>query len=247
MNLKGNTILITGGATGIGFSFADKLVKLGNTVLICGRRKEKLEEAKRKSPSLLTFRADISNEMNRIEIFNYVRSELPALNILINNAGIQRKIDLTAGEKGFMEADNELEINLKSQLHMIALFLPLLIKQPSSAIVNVTSGLGIVPLSRFPIYSATKAAMHSYSLSLRHQLTPTGVKVFEVIPPTVYDTDLKGGPIEKSDYSISTNEMTDAFIDGFQKDILEIAAGPAKKWLDASAAETRQIFSGMNH
>ncbi|MGC8618272.1 MAG: SDR family oxidoreductase [Thermoplasmata archaeon] len=247
MKLKGNTILITGGATGIGFAFADRLAKLGNTVLVCGRRKDRLEEAKTKSPSLLTFVADISNESDRKKLLNYTVKELPTLNVLINNAGIQRRIDLTSGENGLKEADVEMEINLRSQIHMVGLFLPILMKQQSSAIVNVTSGLGIVPLSYFPIYSATKAAMHSYSLSLRHQLKSTNVKVFEVIPPTVHDTELKGKSIEKTDYSISTAEMAEEFIDGFQRDIQEISTGQAKKWLSASPEEVERIFSGMNH
>lgn len=247
MKLNGNTILITGGATGIGFAFANRLAKLGNTVLICGRRKDKLEEAKKKSPSLLTFVADITSERDRERLFDYVERELPTLNVLINNAGIQNKIDLLAGEDGLAEANIEIETNFRSQIHMVGLFLPILMKQNSSAIVNVTSGLGIIPLPYFPIYSATKAAMHSYTISLRHQLKSTNIRVFELIPPTVYDTELKGKPIEKNDYSISTNELTDEFIDGFQKDGLEIAAGPIKKWRNISPEEVERIFFSMNH
>lgn len=100
MNLNGNTILITGGATGIGFGVADRLTKLGNIVMICRRRKDKLEEAKMKSPSLLTFIADISNDGGRKKLLEYAGREIPKLNVLINNAGIQGKIELTKGEDG---------------------------------------------------------------------------------------------------------------------------------------------------
>ncbi|MCL4447600.1 MAG: SDR family NAD(P)-dependent oxidoreductase [Thermoplasmatales archaeon] len=247
MELKGNTILITGGATGIGFSFADRLSKLGNTVIICGRRRDKLEEAQSKSPHILTFRADVSSEKDRRELFDYVEKVYPKLNVLINNAGIQRRVNLNEGERVLKEIDYEIEINFRSQVHMTATFLPLLLAQNQSAIVNVTSGLGIIPLSIFPTYSATKAAMHSYTISLRHQLKSTNVKVFEVIPPTVHDTELKGKPLERSEYSISTTELTDAFIAGLEKDVSEIAAGSTLRWLEASGTEMKQIFYGMNH
>jgi uncharacterized oxidoreductase len=246
MKLKGNTILITGGATGIGFAFADRLAKIGNDVIICGRRKDKLEEAHRKSNYLHTIVSDISDDKDRKGLLSYVQTEFPEFNFLINNAGIQRKVDLTSDERGITEGDEEIEINFKAQIHVTAMFLPLLLKQQNAAIINVTSGLGLIPLSIFPIYSATKAAMHSYTLSLRHQLRNTNVKVFEVIPPTVYDTELKGGSIEKKDYSISSSELTDALIEGLEREILQIGAGSSLGWLKASSAEFQQIFSRMN-
>lgn len=247
MKMEGNTVLITGGATGIGLAIADRLAKLGNEVIICGRRKDKLDEAQKESSTLHARIADISDRRSREELLDFVVNDYPALNMLINNAGIQRKIDLASGEDAIREGDREIEINFKSQVHLTAMFLPLLQKQENAAIVNVTSGLGLIPLSTFPIYSATKAAMHSYTLSLRHQLRNRGVKVFELIPPTVHDTELKGKPTARTEYSISSSEVADALVAGMAKDNLEIGAGPSLGWLRASGDEIQQIFGRMNH
>jgi uncharacterized oxidoreductase len=247
METKGNTVLITGGSTGIGFGFAKRLVELGNTVIICGRRKEKLEEAENAIPEIHTVRCDISNELDRRQLFSQVTREYPDLNILINNAGIQRRVDFTKGTQDLGDADQEIEINFKAQIHVTGMFLPVLLEKRNGAIVNVTSGLGLIPLSIFPVYSATKAAMHSFTISLRHQLRHSNLKVFEVIPPTVYDTYLKGRPMDRNDYSISTSEMTDAFIEGLKKDSYEITAGQTVRWANASKREVDEIFNMMNH
>jgi uncharacterized oxidoreductase len=247
METKGNTVLITGGATGIGFGFAKRLIELGNTVIICGRRKEKLEEAKNAIQEIHTVRCDISNELDRRQLFSEVTREHPNLNILINNAGIQRRVDLTKGTEDLEDADDEIEINFKAQIHVSGMFLPVLLEKRNGAIVNVTSGLGLIPLSVFPVYSATKAAMHSFTISLRHQFRYSNLKVFEVIPPTVYDTYLKGRPMDRNDYSISTSEMTDAFIEGLKNDSYEITAGQTVRWASASKHEADEIFGMINH
>lgn len=111
MKMEGNTVLITGGATGIGLAIADRLAKLGNEVIICGRRKDKLDEAQKESSTLHARIADISDRRSRKELLDFVVNDYPALNMLINNAGIQRKIDLASGEDTIMEGDREIEIN----------------------------------------------------------------------------------------------------------------------------------------
>lgn len=247
MKTSGNTVLITGGATGIGFAMAERLVKLGNTIIICGRRQEKLEEAKKRLPGLHVKRCDISKEGERRALYDWISKEFPNLNVLINNAGIQRAVDLKKGMEDLMKNEDEIEINLRSQIYLSALFIPLLMKQGSSAIVNVSSGLGFIPLAMFPVYSATKAAIHSFTVSLRHQLRETPIRVYEVIPPTVHDTELKGEPIPKSDYSISAAEMGDAIIKGLETDQYEITAGFSTGWVSASKSDAEKIFKGMNH
>jgi uncharacterized oxidoreductase len=245
MKLSGDTVLITGGATGIGFAIAERFAKLGNTVIICGRRQDKLDAAKAKIPSLHTIRCDISVDGERTSLLKAIESDSNGLNILVNNAGIQRFISLKGGREELLKVDDEIDTNLKAQIHTIAMFIPLLSKR-ESAIVNVTSGLGFVPMARFPIYSATKAALHSFTMSLRHQLKGTSIKVFELIPPTVHDTELKGKPIEKAEWTVSASEVADALVDGMVNDAQEIPVGGTKRWASASRAELDDAFGRIN-
>lgn len=246
MKLSGNTILITGGATGIGFALAERFASMGNEVIICGRREGKLNEAKAKLPKVHVKRCDISKEADRQDLYNWIEKDFSGMNVLVNNAGIQRRIDLTKGPEDLLKNEDEIEINLRSQIYLAALFMPMLLKRKESAIINVSSGLGFVPMAQFPVYSATKAAIHSFTKSLRHQLKNTPIKVFEIIPPAVHDTELKGKPIPKSDFSISAGEMASAVIAGLEKDQFEIGAGGANGWLSASKSDLDMAFEGMN-
>ncbi len=244
MKTKGNTVLITGGATGIGFALAKRFVELENKVIICGRRKEKLETAAKELGTVEVIRCDISKEEERARLFEAVSSGFDNLNVLVNNAGIQMQIDLRNGIDGLLVED-EIETNLKAPIYLTARFMPLLMKNKAT-IINVSSGLGLVPMARFPIYCATKAAMHSFSLSLRQQLKDIPIKVFEVIPPTVYDTELKGKEMERSEWSISSAEMADATIKGLKAEQYEIYAGGSAAWATASKSELDSIFRNIN-
>ncbi len=246
VKVSGNTVLITGGATGIGLALAEKLLGLGNEVIICGRRTAKLEEARIKLPHLHTRRCDISKENEREELFKWIESNFKNFNVLVNNAGIQKRIDLRKGREDLSGAEDEIEINLRSQIHLSALFIPLLSKRKEAAIINISSGLGFVPMASFPVYSATKAAIHSFTISLRHQLKSTPIKVFEVVPPAVHDTELKGRPAQKTEYSISAWEMAGAIVEGLENERYEISAGAAKKWIEASRRELDEAFSNIN-
>jgi len=247
MKTRDNTILISGGATGIGFALAESFVKLGNNVIVCGRRMEKLEDAKRRLPSLTVRQCDVSKESDRRALYDWVEKEFKDLNVLVNNAGIQRRIDFTKGTEDLLRQEDEIDINFKAQVYLAAEFVPLLSRQKEAAIVNVSSGLGFVPLNVFPIYSATKAAIHSFTISLRFQLRKTTVKVYEVIPPTVYDTELKGKPIEKAEWTVSSSEVAEAVVKGLGEDVFEIAVGPSKRWLSSSKTELDQAFGNINH
>ena len=222
-------------------------MKLDNTVMICGRRADKLEEAKERNPMLIARQCDISKENDRKNLYDWVRDNYGGINVLVNNAGIQRRVDLTKGMDDLLMNEDEIEINLKAQIYLAAQFVPMLSKHKEAAIVNVSSGLGFVPLAIFPIYSATKAALHSYTMSLRYQLRGTSIRVFEVIPPTVHDTDLKGKPIEKAEWTVSSSEVAEAVIRGLEANEDEIAIGPTKRWMSITKSELDQIFSNINH
>ncbi len=247
MRLDGNTILITGGSVGIGFALAERFVKLGNTVIVCGRREERLNEAKEKVPGLNTFRCDVSSSGDRKKLVEFVKKNFPAINMLVNNAGIQLRVDMKKGLDELAESD-EIDINLKACICMSAEFIPLLSTKAEAAILNVSSGLGIIPSAAYPVYSATKAGVRSFTKALRHQLKDTPIKVFDIIPPLVHDTELHyGKPLERTDFSVSASEMADAVIDGLKENRYEIAAGPAKNWLDmASNPQLDQAFGNMN-
>src|SRR5579859_3919624 len=180
MKLTGNTILITGGATGIGFELAAALAQRGNEVIICGRRADRLDEAKAKVPQLHTHVGDVRDPR---ALATWAVEAFPALNVLINNAGVQHLFDFNAPD--FAKADEEIAINLLAPIELTAMLLPHLQQRADAAIVNVSSGLAFVPLARMPIYCATKAALHSLTMTMRDQLRGTGIRVFEIIPPIV--------------------------------------------------------------
>lgn len=248
MRMSGNTVLITGGATGIGLSLAEALMGAGNEVIVCGRRREKLEEARLRLPSLHTRKCDVSLEAERKDLYEWVSRVFPKINVLVNDAGIQRVIDLKKGTEDLLSGDDEIEINLKAYVHMAALFTPIFMGREESAIVNVSSALGFVPIAIMPIYCATKAAIHSYSMSLRHQLRDTPVKVYEVIPPTV-DTDLDRGARARrgqTERGIPPSEVAKAIMAGLEADNYEIVVGEARNLKGASSEMVQKIFEGMN-
>jgi uncharacterized oxidoreductase len=244
--MKDNTVLITGGATGMGFALAESLVKLGNRVIICGRRADKLEAAKKKLPALSVKQCDISKESEREALYAWIQENFKELNVLINNAGIQRRVDFTKGAEDLTTKEDEIDINFKAQVYLAARFVPILSKQKQAAIVNVSSGLAFVPMAMFPIYSATKAAIHSFTTSLRHQLRGTSIRVFEVIPPVIHDTELKGKPVEKADWTVSSSEAAEAVVKGLEEDSYEIAIGPSRRWMSSTKSELDQAFSNIN-
>lgn len=182
MNLQNNTILITGGTSGFGYEFASKLIALGNTVIITGRNEQKLQEVKTKLPSVHVMRSDVSNPNDIADLFNSVTKEFPKLNILINNAGEMRKISLHQ-QHALTDIIREIEINLMGPIRIVQQFLPHLKKQSNAAILNVTSGIALMPFPISPIYSASKAGLRSYTQALRVQLKNTGIKVIELVAP----------------------------------------------------------------
>ncbi len=248
MKTEGNTILITGGATGIGFAIAQTLLNSGNKVIICGRRVAKLKEAETRLPQIHTKVCDISKRKERLELFNWVTDNFNDLNILINNAGIQKVINLRKGTQDLLKGGDEIETNLVALIHLSALFIPFLMDKKEAAIVNVSSGLGFVPRAAFPVYCATKAAVHSFSLSLRHQLRKTPVKVFELIPPMV-DTELGFWTTGKESLTyrgISPAEVSTAMLAALAGDNYEIAVGEANNLVAGSRTDPEGTFQNIN-
>ena len=248
MKTQGNAVLITGGATGIGFSLAEAFVKAGNQVVVCGRRETKLREAKTKLPQVYTKVCDLSKNDERRLLYEWARSNFNEVNILVNNAGIQRMIDLRKGINELSAGEDEIEVNLKACVHLSALFIPSFLKKKEAAIINVSSGLCFVPIAIMPVYCATKAAIHSFTLSLRYQLRDTSVKVFEVIPPTV-DTELdKGVRAQRGqeDRGIPPVEVAKATLKAVENDQYEVPIGMAENLRTGARTNPEQVFQNMN-
>ena len=231
MIINGNTILITGGATGIGFSLAKKFVELGNNVLICGRRENRLQEAKEKVPALHYKMCDIANSGQRNELFNWVKNEFPGLNMLINNGAYQNDYSLTEGLDALEGAADEIAAILTAPIMMNAMFTDFLKDKENATIVNVTSILGFVPMARIPVYCAAKAGCHTYTLLQRKQYANAGIKIkiFEAAPPHV-ESELNIEGRKKAGYASGPKgldpDVYAAFvIDGIRDDVLDIFYG----------------------
>ncbi|MCM3628585.1 SDR family NAD(P)-dependent oxidoreductase [Paenibacillus glycanilyticus] len=225
MKLQSNTILITGGASGIGLELAGRLLEKGNTVIIAGRDREKLDKAKAQYPKLHAFSCDVTDPAAIAELYNNVTAQFPDLNVLINNAGQMRKINLLANE--LVDINSEIATNLSGPVRMVNQFLPHLLKRPASAIMNVSSALAFVPFAISPVYGATKAGIHSYTQSLRAQLKNTSVQVFELAPPLTKTTlvDAFGPNDMKGSVPMETSKLIDHVIAAMERDQLEIRPG----------------------
>ena len=243
MNLSGNTVLITGGASGIGWAFAERFLKAGSEVIICGRRADKLEEVKKQYPQVHTRVCDVGQESDRLALFRWVTEEFPEVNVLLNNAGIQRRVTLTDNQEAWSSHQSEIAINLEAPIHLALLFIPHLKQHSPAYIINVTSGLSFVPLAQAAVYSATKAALHSFTLSLRYQLTGTNIKVIEIVPPAV-NTDL-GGPGLHT-FGAPLQEFADAVMQRVANGEEEIGYGTSEFSRKASREELQEVFKRMN-
>ena len=225
MKLVDRTILVTGGTSGIGLELARRLVAKGNTVIVTGRDEARLASVRTTLPGVHAIGSDVADAAAIDALHAEVVARFPSLDVLVNNAGVMRKLDLRADPS---DITREIEINLAGPVRMVQRFLPLLSRQPEAAIVNVSSGLAFVPLAMSPVYSATKAGLHSYSQSLRIQLAKTRVRVIELAPPGT-DTPLFSGDFTADDVKgmqpMDVGTLVTRAIAGIEKGRVEIRPG----------------------
>jgi uncharacterized oxidoreductase len=223
--------LITGGAGGIGYELTKQLTALGNAIFITGRDQTKMDRAKAAFPKIHTFRSDVSDPEAIATLYEKVTQQFPELNILINNAGVMRKINVHDKAGSLEDITREIEINLSGPIRMVKQFLPHLKTKSEAAIMNVSSGLAFVPLPISPVYCATKAGLHSFTESLRVQLRNTKVKVFDLAPPATQTELLDGFDVEdmKGASIMKVDDMVKVVVKGMQTDRFEIRPGQANQ------------------
>jgi uncharacterized oxidoreductase len=191
MKMTGNTILITGGTSGIGHALAEQFHRRGNRVIVAGRRQELLDEIVETHPTMRAIRVDVTDGKALQAFATEVATEFPHLNVLINNAGISRMEEITNDEADLATSRDIVQTNIIATLQLTGALLPVLRNQPGATIVTTTSGLAFVPRYNFPTYCATKAFLHSWVQSLRLQLRKAEIEVLELVPPYV-QTELAG-------------------------------------------------------
>jgi uncharacterized oxidoreductase len=221
-------VLITGGGSGIGAGLASALHARGSEVIIVGHRRERIEAVAERHPGMHAEVADISDPQHVAALASRVGDGWPELTTVINNAGIQHLFDFTGPDPlDPAELGREIDVNLKGVIYVANALLPLLKAQPRSRLVNVGSGLGYVPLAAAPIYSATKAAVHSFTIALRRQLRDSPVQIVELIPPAVV-TDLHRHLDENPPRAMELDDFIDAAMAGLDSGRNEIVVGLAK-------------------
>ena len=239
MQMTGNTILITGGTSGIGLELAMQLSALKNVVIITGRNQSKLDAIRHTHPDLIVMQSDVSDPIAIAKLQARITREYPKLNMLVNNAGVMRKINLQDRGADLEDLSREIEINLTGPVWMVKQFLPQLKAQPFSAIVNVSSALAFVPFPISPIYSATKAGIHAFTKALRVQLKNTNIRVFELVPPSTQTPlqDAFSATDVKASANMDVQVLGKKAMEGLRRDKLEIRPGAANvlNWLSRIA------------
>ncbi|MEO6833091.1 MAG: SDR family NAD(P)-dependent oxidoreductase [Chitinophagaceae bacterium] len=239
MKLTGNKILITGGATGIGLGLTERFLQEKNTVIICGRRESTLQEAVEKYPSVITKACDLSLEADRIELFNWISDNHSDLNVLVNNAGIQNWMKLE-DDNFYDRAMEEIAINIVAPIHLTKLFSAL---NSLETIINVTSGLAFVQLTKTPVYCATKAFFHSFTRSLRHLLKSKNIEVIELIPPAL-NTDLGGKGLHIGQPEVA--DFVNAIFQQLEEGKTELTFGLSEAMVNATPEMIQATFDRMN-
>jgi len=228
MKLNGRTILITGGSAGIGLAFALKFLELGNQVIVTGRRQTVLDEMKEKYPKLHTIQGDVADPAQIAALATSVKAKFPKLDVLMNNAGIMLHKNLKVPAADLDALMIEMNINVGGVIRTTSAFIDVLTANKGT-VINVSSALAFVPLPSAPIYCATKAAIHSYTQSLRFQLEETGIEVIELMPPAV-KTDLSAEIAEGEGVTlITTDELVKQSFASLKAGTLEIRPGQAKQ------------------
>lgn len=243
MKLTSNTILITGGSSGIGLELTGRLLDLRNKVIICGRSSEKLESAKQIFPGIHTIQCDLSVPDERIDLASRITRDFPDCNILVNNAAVVHRDSFLNGHQIPEKSRLEVETNLMAPIVLAKLLMPLLMQNNRSAIINVTSGLIYAPRVIYPFYNATKAALHSFTRVIREQLRDTDIEVIEVQFPAVNTPWHDGVPPK---IAISTEKAVNEMLKGLEKGKPEIHVGGVKKLRTLSRIAPELAFRKIN-
>jgi uncharacterized oxidoreductase len=246
MKVSGRTLLITGGTSGIGMELARQLVDRGNTVIVTGRDLDRLKAAQQAVPGLHIFQSDVSDPTSVESLYKTVSDQFPKLNTLVNNAGTMRNVKLD-GQHPLSDLTAEVDGNLKGPMWMVQTFLPLLLRQKSSLIVNVSSGLAFIPFPAAPIYSASKAALHAYTQCLRAQLADTCVSVVELAPPGTETPLFRGEFAEemKGEKAMDVSVLARRAIAGIEAGKTEIRPGVSNILKIASRVAPHFMFRQM--
>lgn len=239
MKISNNKILITGGATGIGLGLTERFIQENNTVIICGRRESVLKEVQDKFPSVITKVCDLSKANEREELYKWITENHPDLNVLLNNAGMQQWMHVTDADF-YLRAKDEIAINIEAPIHLSSLFSNL---TSLDTIINVTSGLSFVPLTKVPVYSATKAFFHSFTLSLRQLLKVKNIEVIEMIPPAL-NTDLGGKGLHDAAPPVSA--FIESVFEQMKEGKTELTFGFSEGMLKAGPDDLKKAFERMN-
>ena len=241
MKTSGNTVLITGGSAGIGLAIAKLLTQHNNKVIITGRNPERLAQAAKELPGVTTIVSDVSNGQDVAKLVHTLQQDFPGLNMLINNAGKAYAYQLSDTANAADKATDEMVTNYFAVIRLTEQLLPLLRRQPEAAIVNVTSIVAFAPSAGISTYAASKAALRSYTLSLRHTIAP--LRVFELMPPLV-NTDLSadiGGA-----NGIPPQQVASEFLAALEHDEYEIRVGDTEQIYQLSLSSPAAAFAAMN-
>jgi uncharacterized oxidoreductase len=239
MKISGNKILITGGASGIGLGLTERFIREGNDIVICGRRIDALEKVKKNHPQIDYLQCDLSQSKDRERLFNWITDKHPDTNVLINNAGIQQWMKIT-DENFFNRAVEEITVNILAPVHLTSIFVN---HKKLETIMNVTSGLSFVPLTKTPVYSATKAFFHSFTISLRELLKNKNIEVIEIIPPAL-NTDLGGKGLH--DFAPPVENFIDSIFEQLKNGKAELTFGFTEAMSKAGQEIFKPTFEKMN-
>lgn len=244
MNVSNKTILITGGGSGIGFATAQLLSQHGNRLILTGRNEVRLREAAAQLPNATAIACDLNDAAAVAQLVSRVQQEFSDLSLLINNAGQAYTYQLSAKADAASKAGEEIATNYLAVLRLTEHLLPLLSQQPEAAIVNVTSIVAFAPSAAIPTYSASKAALHSYTQALRHTLAQsTSIRVFELMPPLV-NTDFSqeiGGS-----NGIPPQQVAEELLAGLEQDSYEIRVGQTAQFYEFHRASPAEAFASLN-
>ena len=243
MAFQNNTVLITGGSSGIGLQLAKLLTEKNNQVIICGRSEDKLAKAKKLVPGLITFACDISVKIECFKLAAFVKEHYPECNVLINNAAIVHLTSFYEDEQMVDRAELEIGTNLTAPVMLSKIFIPIIEKNPAPKIINITSGLAYIPRAVYPVYNATKAALHSFTQVLRMQLKERNIGITEVMFPAVDTPWHKGNPPA---IAISVEKAVNEMIEKLEKGEMEIKVGKVKLLYILSRLAPRFATKKMN-